>query len=387
MKRISFTFYMNKTTHLGLIIFIVLMLVFISGCNNVLQNSSQTSANNEQNVTGSNKKSNKLSVGEKKAPSIKMGLKTLSTNDFSIQLPDGWKYEVNPSNLDFGMIAYDPDHPERKIFYYYEFNPFMKSDAARDLFKNSYGANNIFASCPVLNTAKVSEFYTKWNEYADFLNKQGLNAAIMKFKKLDIVETHQLDNYLSSYSLDSSVVRAHLTLENSNIPCEGLFSGSVVSLGTYYQNGVDCSPLMVYNVMGIMAPADEFLQLQEILANSLKTFTFSESYVQSYVKKSNDATKAILDNARTMQAAYDSYNAAWHSRQPVNDAISQKNSDATLGYDRLYDEETGEIYRAEVGWYDHYDLHRNEYNKSQLHPIENNDYDRYSNEIDYYIYK
>ena len=41
---------------------------FISGCNNVPQNSYQTSTNNEQNVTGSNKKGNKLLVGEKKHP-------------------------------------------------------------------------------------------------------------------------------------------------------------------------------------------------------------------------------------------------------------------------------------------------------------------------------
>lgn len=367
------------TKFLSVIFAVCLLLpVCLCGCANIGPGNNGNNGNNNGN--------GKLSMGAQKAPAINYTLGTVSTNDFSIQLPKGWRYEVNPSNLEFGLIAYDPNRPERRIFYYYLFNPFMKSDDARDFFRTYYGANSLYGGCPVLSTGTVSEFYSKWNEYVDWLSSQGLRAAVMKFNSLNIVETHPLESLLSSYSLDSSVVRAHVTLENSNIPCEGLFSGSVVSLGTYYQDGIDCFPLTVYNVMGIMAPADEFLELQDVLANCLKSFTFSESYVRSYQQKSEDATRAILDNARAMQAAYDSYNAAWHARQPVNDAISQKNSDSTLGYDRLYDSETGEIYRAELGWYDNYDLHRNEYAKPSIYKLEDNDYDRYSQGIDFYIH-
>ena len=362
------------------VIFAVCLLlpVCLCGCANIGPGNNGNNGNNNGN--------GKLSMGAQNAPAINYTLGTVSTNDFSIQLPKGWRYEVNPSNLEFGLIAYDPNRPERRIFYYYLFNPFMKSDDARDFFRTYYGANSLYGGCPVLSTGTVLEFYSKWNEYMDWLSSQGLRAAVMKFNSLNIVETHPLESLLSSYSLDSSVVRAHVTLENSNIPCEGLFSGSVVSLGTYYQYGIDCFPLTVYNVMGIMAPADEFLELQEVLANCLKSFTFTESYVRSYQQRSEDATQAILDNARAMQAAYDSYNAAWHARQPINDAISQKNSDSTLGYDRLYDSETGEIYRAELGWYDNYDLHRNEYAKPNVYKLEDNDYDRYSQGIDFYIH-
>lgn len=337
--------------------------------------------------SGEGKKgSDKRSIGEEKAPAINYTLEKVSTQDFTIDLPRGWKYELNPSNLQFGLVAYDPDHPERRLFYYYMFNPFLKSEEAHDFWR-SYYPDSIYAACPVLSTATVSEFYTKWNDYIDWLSGQGVQAAVMKFKDIDIVETHPLEDFLADYSLDSTVVRSHLMLESSNLPCEGLLSGAVVNLGSYYEAGIDLSELMVYNVSGIIAPADEFTQLQEVLASCLGSFTFTESYARSYIQQSQEATKTILDNARAMQAACDSYNDAWHSRQPVNDAISQKESDSTLGYDRLYDEDTGEIYRAEIGWYDSYDLHRSEYSRPNIHKLEDNDYDRYSKSVDHYIYK
>lgn len=380
-KKLSSVSLNKEKTKSGIFIFtclISLLLVFI-GCSGNNGNQGKTPGSNNQNE--------KLPISLQKAPEIKLTLEEVKTTDFSILIPKGWEYEINPSNLDFGIVVYDPQKPERRVFYYYDFNPFMKSNDARNIFRTYYGANSLYGSCPVLDPATVSEFYTQWDSYIDFLNIQGFKAAITKFSKLDIVEEHPLENYLSSYAVDSAVVRTHAKLENSNIPCEGLFSGSVVSLGTYYQNGIDCFPMVVYNVMGIMAPADEFSEIQETLASVLKSFSFTKAYADAYVKNSEDTTKAILDNARSMQAAYDSYNDAWWNRQPINSAISQKDSDSTLGYDRLYDSQTGEIIRSELGWFDQYDTNREKYSNSNLHKLEDSDYDRYSKNIDYYIYK
>ena len=45
----------------------------------------------------------------------------------------------------------------------------------------------------------------------------------------------------------------------------------------------------------------------------------------------------------------------WEMRNKSQDIISQKQSDATLGYERAYDTETNEIYRATNGFTDVYD--------------------------------
>ena len=88
-----------------------------------------------------------------------------------------------------------------------------------------------------------------------------------------------------------------------------------------------------------------------------------------------------------LSQAADANNQAWHDRQRPIDALSQKRSDARLGYDRLYDTETGEIYRAELGFYDYYDIHRDEYSNPYLKPVPDDDYDLYEKEISGYIFK
>lgn len=42
--------------------------------------------------------------------------------------------------------------------------------------------------------------------------------------------------------------------------------------------------------------------------------------------------------------------SSWDSRNKSIDIISQKQSDATLGYERVYDTRTKEIYRAAKGF-------------------------------------
>ncbi len=351
-------------------------ILILTGCKN----------SNEGNGGKAVSLDDKVVVELEEVPVLNFKLNEIFTTDFSMKIPEGWVYELNPSNLAFGLIAHDPEKPERRLYYYYYFNPFMKSVEARNLFLNAYGSTNIFATCPVLQTGQLQEFYSKWNEYMDFLDYHGIQAATMRFKDMEFLETHPLQNYLSDYSIDSAILRALITLDGSNLPCDSLLSGSLVSTGSYFENGVDVFPMMVYNVMGIMAPADEFPQIQSSLIESLSSFSFTESYVKEYKKRNEDATKVILENARTMQAAYDSYNESVYNAQDVIDTKMQMVSDSTLGYDRLYDEDNDEVIRAELGWYDDkYEPSRNSYNRPNIRKIEDNEYELYDRVVDYTI--
>ena len=46
---------------------------------------------------------------------------------------------------------------------------------------------------------------------------------------------------------------------------------------------------------------------------------------------------------------------SWNKRNKSFDIMSQKQSDAILGYERVYDTETNEIYKAYNGFTDEYD--------------------------------
>ena len=50
--------------------------------------------------------------------------------------------------------------------------------------------------------------------------------------------------------------------------------------------------------------------------------------------------------------------SSWENRNKSQDIISQKQSDATMGFERVMDTETGEIYQTDDGFTDWYDGER-----------------------------
>ena len=57
----------------------------------------------------------------------------------------------------------------------------------------------------------------------------------------------------------------------------------------------------------------------------------------------------------TLNEISDGIMASWEARNTSDEIMRQKQSDAILDYDRVYDTETNEVYRTPLGWLDGYD--------------------------------
>ena len=315
---------------------------------------------------------------------------------FSLTLPTGWVIETTGEYTLFGFHAYDPNIPERQIFFYSKHHPLLKNMDAKNYFEmaaQTVGSNDPYgyhqgADTPVLLEPTTEYFFYIYNDYNNFLNKYGLNHQLPVMNDISILETYPNTTPTAFNTLDNSIVRASFNCANG-VECEGLMAGQVVNYGTdtYSVPGVDMGTYAVYNANGVIAPAGEFNELREQLMACLASFTFTEDYVRQAQQHVAEETSAILAMSRQMQAVYDSYNAAWSARQTSYDIISQKNSDATLGYDRLYDPDTGEIYRADLGFYDDYDINRDQYSNPNLQIIDGSTENFYLDGVDYYITK
>lgn len=328
-----------------------------------------------------------LDIIEPNTPKVK--LQRYDGGFFTIDKPSDWVIEVTGDYENFGFRIYDPDKPQRQMFFYGNMSPFLKSSEAKQAWKSyissgGFGEAQLYADAPVLSPATTEQFFYTFEAFTELAYNYGLKHNFPSFKGLDIVETTPRNSPISGVSLDDSIVRGLFT--DDGLPCEGLFAASVVDAMTSYMYNVDAGYYTVYVISGISAPADEIKSLENALASSLSTFSFSPDYIKAGVAQNQWETNAALQVAKTLSEAYDSYNQAWHDRQTVYDAISQKNSDATLGYDRLYDPETGEVFRAEIGFYDQYDDHRDDYSNSNLQLVPNDGYDLYSQDISGYIY-
>jgi hypothetical protein len=327
----------------------------------------------------------------KSAPAVELDLQPYNGGFFSIDLPKGWVLEPVGEYENFGFHAYDPKNPARKIFYYGNMRYFLKSAAAKEAWATylafgGYADAQVYADALVLSPATTEQFFYTFNDYTEYAKKYGIVHDFPTFNKLEIVDSMPRNSPVSANCVDDSVVRA--LFEQNGVPCEGLFGAGVANAMTYYMyDNVDTGYYVVYYITGITAPADEFFQLQEKLSESLASFQFSLSYIQQGVQRINEGTELALETGRMLSEAAEANNQAWHERQRVYDALSQKRSDATLGYDRLYDTVSGEIYRAELGFYDEYNVHRDEYANPNLERVPDDGYNLYERPIDYYIYK
>ena len=366
------------------------------------------SGTHQPDASGTNNQTTDVGKPTKSAPS-KLGAYSVTKNTplqlqtalynggfFSLTLPTGWVIETTGEYTLFGFHAFDPNIPERQVFFYCKHHPLLKNMDAKNYYERAaqavgsydlYGYHQ-WADTPVLLEPTTEYFFYIYNDYNNFLNKYGLNHQLPIMNDISILETYPNDTPTAFNTLDNSIVRASFNSANG-VACEGLMAGQVANYGTdtYSVPGADMGTYAVYNCNGVIAPAGEFNELHEHLMSCLASFTFTEDYVKQTQQHVAEETSSILAMSRQMQAAYDSYNAAWSARQTSYDIISQKNSDATLGYDRLYDPYTGEIYRAEQGFYDAYDINRDQYSNPNLQIIDGSTENYYLDGVDYYITK
>jgi len=144
------------------------------------------------------------------------------------------------------------------------------------------------------------------------------------------------------------IVRATYKNEN-NETIDGIFSATIKEVSLYY-----VTALNVYTTIFYTTPEFELTEWQSILNYCLSTIEFSNTFVSSFNNQEDLIMNTISANSKIYDEMSDIITEGWSSRQSTYDIISQKQSDATLGYERVYDTDTGEIYKTKNGFMDNY---------------------------------
>ena len=95
------------------------------------------------------------------------------------------------------------------------------------------------------------------------------------------------------------------------------------------------------------APKGEFVNWAPVLAQMAKSFAYTDYYLQQWKQIAQDATNvpsALNDPDPVMEA--------FEERSKSDTIIQEKRSDMLEEYERVYDNNTGEIYRAYSGFLD-----------------------------------
>jgi len=316
------------------------------------KNNNSNSNNNNNNNNNNNKENVKIT----KAKTETLELVQYDGGEFTMKIPKGWKVSKGGTGLFYGIRVYDPNDNRNQIFYILKEQPFYKSPNAESMYIMSVG----YAAGIYIGGDPTTEQIFKMNN--SYANKayELQNGGALEFKGFEfpvindftVIESYEGNSILHNQAVDDKVLRA--TFNNGTGEAEGLFNACVVDFGTLGYGNDQFSYYMAYNVSGITAAKDDFINYKDILLESLNSIAFSAKYSQITVDGINQQTNNALNTSNQLKQAYQSYNDAWSNRQKSYDIQSQKRSDATLGYERVYDTETGEIYKAYNGFTDDY---------------------------------
>ena len=328
-----------KAKRITAFVMALIMTLLLAACG------SKTGADSDSTKPGQTDKPEK---GIKITPTAAKSVETekYETADFSITIPKGWKVTTGGANMSFSVTAYDPDEPRNIIFYRLKLEPLLHTQEGKEDWQKTYNRGNTlvkdFADAPVLENPTT----------------EGLFKVLLP--DFTVTDRCPASSAYGTLALGDEILRA--TYTDSGGPVEGLFTASIVDFGSIqgwdFENNfkeIDIGYYMAYNMAMVTAAKDSFLDWSELLLKCINTLQFSDSFVAATIKASDDQVKQSQQISQNFNETMDGIMSSWENRNKSYDIMSQKQSDATLGYERVYDTETNEIYKATNGFTDVYD--------------------------------
>ena len=277
-------------------------------------------------------------------------LTPVSTVNMRMDIPQGWVLEE--ADMAAGMYhcfrAYDPECAVNQIFFILKAEPLFASEFLRENF--SY-YNSAFASFPVVTEGSVAGYFAVLPQYLTAASAESFYGGVHFPLYEDFTVTEQFDTEGGMGT--SAVLRAEFTQDG--VEAEGLFAADMVlfdpmpALGGYY---------MVYCTTILSAEKGTFQNWEDILGRSLATLDYTSEFTSVAMSQSDAKVTQSQQLSRAASEMSDSIMSSWESRNKSQDIISQKQSDATMGFERVMDTETGEIYQTDSGFTDWYDGQR-----------------------------
>ena len=282
--------------------------------------------------------SNKIKIVKNEVNNIKY--EKYNNGLVSMEIPKGWKVVLGEFDyIHYTFMAYNHDNPSYKIFFNMKSEGYLKTEKMRNWYKNYYPTAPM-ATLPYIDPQTTESFYKIFTEA--MLPNNAKSFTFPTIKEFNVIE--KIGTNLNGGEL----FRATYKDENGKV-IDGIFTATLKEVSLYY-----VTALNVYTTIFYTTPENELTEWESVLNHCLSTIEFSNTFVSGFNNQEQLITSTLSANQKIDDDMADIITSGWEARQSTYDIISQKQSDATLGYERVYDTNTKDIYKAPNGFMDTY---------------------------------
>ncbi len=305
-------------------------------------------------------------------PSPTLSLEDYNGGFFSIKKPVGWEIVTAGACSTFSFCIREKEHPANQIFYFNELGPVYLSEEQKTVDKNYVDMGGSLPSwfeMPVVNPLTPENYLSSFELIADTSIAKKFMQGFPELRDIEIISGVEEKAPLSGGQ--TKTIRA-LFQQNGELG-EGLFYITVaplIPLTGFAWGGIGYG----YVITGITSVKSDFSYLQDKLTEILRSLNISQEYVDNCLQQQQQQLEGLLKAGNTLAETSDIIMDVWENRNHSDDIISEKRSDAILGKERVYNPDTGTIYEVPLGFYDEYNLHRQQYNMDNLQPLPDNDW-------------
>lgn len=272
--------------------------------------------------------------------------------NFTMQVPKGWVVSSGGFNLLHWIHACDPKRPELGVFTLLKTECLLMNRASKQFYwdKRGFGLYAMFADMIVAE--KVEDLYAQFPAFCAFAAKWEKSYAGFAFPQIadfELLEKRPARTAMSRVALDDALLRGTFTDPLTKRRGEGLFTGTLCR-GIVLTGNVGCN--VMYNISGVTAPEGELGAWTETLAKVLGSVRYSEAFEATTARDAQIRAAGNAKLAQTLQQTSDLVVRGWEERQKGFDARVGRRSDATLGYERVVEKDSGRVYRAYNGFLD-----------------------------------
>ncbi len=234
---------------------------------------------------------------------------------FSVMLPEGWQIQTMGQYTTFGFRAWDPQNPDYEIFYYGNLGPLNKSYDAKNGWASYIGNMGfpnaeLYYDAPVVTMDSASSVFYTFDALQAISDKYGFGFSLPALNNLMPQKSVPIETAFAQATTGESMMFAGVRGSNGGA-CGGMFMASLWNTNPYYVGGVDMTPTSAMHVTGVIAPTEDFLNVEATLTQAVFSLRFTEKYIQDAIAYSKAVREAAMADNAARQAVFDKANKAW----------------------------------------------------------------------------